>query len=199
MAKTSHSSICIQLPIRHDNNIHFPSSRSIETFITGGERKKARDIERKLQLDNAAQIKPSIHRSQLLHNSLSADLLKSLDDLLGILLRHRLLQNLGHRLDELLAINQRQTKQSLDLLDDLGFRCGVDGLDLDVEEGLLLLGREFLFFLGGSGLSRGARGHSDATNGEVGDIQAGLRIVSIMPVEKKKGREMLVPAYKPSS
>lgn len=54
-------------------------------------------------------------------------------DLLRIVLGDALLQHLRSALHELLRINQRQPQHTLDFLDDLGLRGGVEGLKLDGE------------------------------------------------------------------
>jgi hypothetical protein len=60
-------------------------------------------------------------------------------ELLGVLLGHVLLEDLGERLDELLRLDERQVRdERLHLLDDLGLRRGVERLKLDVEDRLLL-------------------------------------------------------------
>lgn len=128
---------------------------------------------------------PEHHRAHreatLLHGSLSTETLEGLDDLLGLLLGNGLLHDLGDTLDELLAVDQRQTEHGLDLLDDLGLSGGIEGLELEVEQGLLLGSRgSFLLLRGGSsGSSRSSStGHGEAANGQVGDVQTGLQVNS---------------------
>lgn len=112
----------------------------------------------------------------LLHDNLGTDALKGLDDLLCILLRHGFLENLGHALDELLAIDQRQTEQALDLLNGLGLGCSINLFELQVKQGLLLgSGGRLVFLNGGGGGGGGTTSHGEAANGEVGDVQASLR------------------------
>lgn len=111
---------------------------------------------------------------RLLHDGLGTDGLERLDDLLGVLLGHGLLEDLGHRFDELLAVNQGEAEEGLDLLDDLGLGGGVNGLEFQVEEGLLLGGRSSLFLLSGSSGGSSTAGHGETANGEVGDVEAGL-------------------------
>lgn len=113
----------------------------------------------------------------LLHDNLGTHSLQGLDDLLRLLLGHRLLHHLGYRLNELLAVDEGKAEQTLDLLDNLSLGGSIHCLKLQVEKSLFLRGGSSLFFLssGGSGsTTTGTGSNGEATNGEVGDIQAGL-------------------------
>lgn len=135
-----------------------------------------------LQSTSASEPQPAI-RAILLHGDGGAKLLHGGDDLLGLVLGHVLLHQLRRALDELLAVHQAQTQQVLDLLDDLGLGTGLEGLELDVEDALLGGRRCGLLSLLDSGGSC-CRGGGEATNGEIGDVELGLRLdmVSIQPM-----------------
>lgn len=115
----------------------------------------------------------SIYTVFLLHHHGSTNLLHGGNNLLSILLRHILLHHLGCALDELLAVDQAEAEQTLDLLDDLGLGCRLDALQLQGEEMLLSSSRRsFLGLLSGG---RSSRGSGEATNGEIGDVELVLQ------------------------
>jgi hypothetical protein len=110
----------------------------------------------------------------LFHDDGSAEFLHSGNDLFSLLLRYRLLHHLGGALDKLLAVHKTETKNVLDLLDDLGLGACVEGVELEGEERLLLGGgRGLVGLFGGSG--GGGRGSSEAANGQVGDVETRLQ------------------------
>jgi hypothetical protein len=112
---------------------------------------------------------PSVSSTNLLHNNHTSKLLHGSHNLLSILLWHTLLHQLRRTLDELLAVHQTQTQETLDLLDNLGLRSGVEGLELDVEEGLFLSGWGGFLYLGDWGGSWGSGGES--THRHVWDVE----------------------------
>ena len=69
-----------------------------------------------------------------------AELRELLDDLLGLLLLHLLLEHGRRALDDLLRLLEAEARQRAHLLDDLDLGLGVKTRQLDVEELLLLRG-----------------------------------------------------------
>lgn len=121
--------------------------------------------------------RPRQSNFHLLHNSLRPKTLQSLNNLLRLLLRHRLLHHLRYGLDKLLAVHQRQSKHVLNLLDHLGLGRGIERLQLQVKERLLSGGRCCLFFFGSwccGAWSTATWGRGEAADREVGNVQAGL-------------------------
>lgn len=110
----------------------------------------------------------------LLHGHRSAQLLHGCNDLLGLLLGHRLLHHLWRALDKLLGVDQTQPEQGLDLLDNLGLGTRVKLLQLECEERLLGRGGGRLFGLLSSGGGGRSWGRSEPANGEIGDVEARL-------------------------
>jgi hypothetical protein len=116
--------------------------------------------------------------ASLFHNHDGAQGLERIHYLLRVLLRHALLHQLRRALDELLAVDETQVEQVLDLLNDLGLGAGLERLELDVEQRLLLLQGRCVFLL----LDGGGRGRLRCTGGgeggerRVGDVQAGLSV-----------------------
>lgn len=110
----------------------------------------------------------------LLHGHRSTQILHGCNDLLGLLLGYRLLHHLWRALDKLLGVDQTQPEQGLDLLDNLGLGSRVELLQLECEERLLGRGGGGLFGLFSSGGRGRSRGCSEATNGEIGDVEARL-------------------------
>lgn len=114
----------------------------------------------------------SVVSRALLHDDGGTELLHGGNHLLGVLLGHVLLHRLGGRLDKLLAVDQAEAQQTLDLLDDLGLAGRVKGLQLQGEEVLLGGGGgSLLGLLDGSGSGGGS---SEAANGQVGDVELAL-------------------------
>ena len=109
----------------------------------------------------------------LLHDNLGTELLHCGNDLLGILLGYVLLHHLRRALDKLLAVDQAQTEQTLDLLNDLGLGGGVELLELQCEKGLLGGGRCSILGLF-SGRGGGGGGGSEAAYRHVGDVELAL-------------------------
>jgi len=98
----------------------------------------------------------------LLEHYRGTERFQGLHDLLGILLRYGLLEDLWRGLNELLGLYQAEAEQVLDLLDNLGLGSVGECHQLDVEEGLLCCGRGGLLDLDGY-WRRGAGGK--ATDG----------------------------------
>jgi hypothetical protein len=108
----------------------------------------------------------------LLHHDGGAELLHGGDHFLCVLLGDILLHELRRALDELLAVHQAETQQTLDFLDDLGLGCGIEALELEVEKRLLRGGGSGV--LGIFNCGRGGRSSGEAANREVGDVELGL-------------------------
>lgn len=116
-----------------------------------------------------------LQRCPLFHHNLSAKLLHGSDDFLSVLLWNVLLHHLWCALDELLAIDQTEAEQALDLLDDLGLGGGIELLQLQGEQSLLGGGGSSVFGLF-SGRGGGGSSSSEATNRHVRDVELALEI-----------------------
>lgn len=95
-------------------------------------------------------------------------------DLVSILLGNVLLENLWSSLDKLLGLDKGEIQKTLDLLDDLWLTLGVEGLELNGEDGLLLW-----LLLGNSLLLNGSWGSWSGTGsweGDVWDVELGLEL-----------------------
>lgn len=114
-------------------------------------------------------------RVPLLHLDGGAQLLQRRHDLLSLVLRYRVLHQLGRALHELLGVHQTQPQQVLDLLDDLGLRGRVELDQLHAEQGLLLGGWGLLLGLCGGGCWCGCCGRGgEASDGQVWDVESRL-------------------------
>jgi hypothetical protein len=111
-----------------------------------------------------------MHNSRLLQSNLPTQPLNNALNLLGLLLGQPILQQLRCGLHKLLTIDQRQPKQTLHLLNDLGLGRRLKALQLDPEKRLLhgSRGGGLVFFnCGGRG---GRAGGAGGCEGDVGDI-----------------------------
>lgn len=83
--------------------------------------------------------RPSESRAlALFHDHHGAESLQCVDDLLAFLLGHSIFHLLGRALDELFAVDQTQTQHALNFLDNLGLCAGVERLECQLKQRLLL-------------------------------------------------------------
>lgn len=115
-------------------------------------------------------VRPYPRYMHLVHRDNTAQSFQSGDNLLRLFLGHTLSHDLWCALDKLFAVHQTQAEQTLDLLDDLGLSSGIERLELQSEQRLLLLYGCSLLFLNWGGWCSWAS--SKTANGQIGDIQA---------------------------